>query len=290
MNRSSKKHPKKSPPGFHGVARRVLKNARDHQNSDDPRQGGTPAFRSVFISDFHLGSKHSQAGKLLAFLESNSMERLYLVGDIVDGWRFAKFGHWPDSHTKVLDTIFAKAGNGTRVTFTPGNHDHLFRAYLGRNVRGIEIKHDLIFETADGRRFWVVHGDQFDKTAYVPDWMFHAADLFNRGLHVVNNYYNAVRKSLGMSRKCLVAHLKNTSKHSGEFKKKFARVIAGATAEKGLNGVICGHIHKAEKRTLEGVTYINTGDWVDSCTALVEHFNGRLEILNFNEVEALKAA
>lgn len=290
--RPKKTKPKKAAKNaarFRGVAKRVLTAARTAER-DGPGAPGNHAFRTVFISDFHLGSKRAKADLLLSFLEHNSMERLYLVGDIVDGWRFAKFGHWPESHTRVLDAIFAKARGGTKVTFTPGNHDHLFRAYLGRNVRGIEIRHDLVHETADGRRLWVVHGDQFDKTAYVPDWMFRAADLFNRGLHTVNDGYNGVRKIFGMPRKCLVHQLKNTSKHGEKFKRKFALTVAGAAARMGVDGVVCGHIHKAEERPIKGVTYLNTGDWVENPTALVEHFDGRLEFLKFGEPAALKAA
>ncbi len=239
------------------------------------------AYRSVFISDIHLGSTRSQAEKLLSFLQSHDMEQLYLVGDVVDGWRFAKFGHWPETHSEVLNSIFAKANNGVKVTFTPGNHDHLFRAYLGRTVKGVKLVHDLIHETADGKKFWVVHGDSFDKTAYVPDWIIQIADFANRGLHFVNDAYNGLRKKLKLAPRCLVHYLKNTSKHGEEFKKKFARLISAATAEKGADGVICGHIHKPEKKSLSGVTYFNTGDWVESCSALVEHPSGRLEIIRW---------
>lgn len=270
---------------FHTLAKQVLKTAREHERALDalpPDNRDRKAYRSVFLSDFHLGSKRSQAEKLLAFLDEHDMENLYLVGDIVDGWRFRKFGHWPESHSAVLHKIFEKSRNGSRVIFTPGNHDHHFKNYVGRNVRGIELHHDVIHETADGRRFWVVHGDQFDKTAYVPDWVFHIADFFNRTLHGVNDGYNGIRKRLGMSRKCLATHLKNNTKRAEEFKQKFARLIAGKTEEEGYHGVICGHIHKAEKRSIGGVKYINTGDWVESCTALVEHFNGQLEIVKWN--------
>ncbi len=273
---------------FHSLAKHVLKTARENgktRGALPPNNGARKAYRTVFLSDVHLGSKRSQAEKLLAFLEQHHMERLYLVGDIIDGWRFKKSGHWPKSHSEVLHKIFEKVQDGVRVIFIPGNHDDHFRSLVGRNVNGIELHHETIHETVDGRRFWVVHGDLFDGAANVPKWLFHIGDFFNNALHLANDGYNGVRKKLGLSHKCLATHVKNNTKKAKKFKDRFARMIAGKSEEKGVHGVICGHIHKAEKREIGGVKYINTGDWVESCTAVVEHFSGRLEIVKWDHAE-----
>ena len=273
--KKNKNKPKKAR--FHGVARSVLSTPSPAAAKAKDK---TP-YRTVFISDIHLGSRGAQAESLLGFLEKTATETLFVVGDLVDGLRFKKSGHWPKAHTDVFHSIFAKARDGTRVVFTPGNHDGLFHAYIGRTLQGVEIHKDFVHRTADGRRFWITHGDRFDRAADVPEWLFHLGDVFNRTLHLTNRGLNNVRRKLGYPHWCLATYMKNDTKRAQLFKEHFAGKAARETSEKGVDGIICGHIHKAEDRDIENIQYINTGDWVESCTALVEHFDGRLEIIRW---------
>lgn len=238
-------------------------------------------FRALFISDVHLGSKASQAGFLLDFLRFHDAQTIYLVGDIIDGWRLKRAWHWPQSHNDVVQKLLRKARKGTRVIYIAGNHDEFLRQFQGTHFGGIEVLDRCIHESADGRKYLVVHGDQFDvivhnyrALAYLGDWAYDAA-IF------VNSWMNAARRQLGLPYWSFSSWAKFRVKKAVNFIGAFQIVVADEARRSGADGVICGHIHHAAIQTLDGIEYMNTGDWVESCTALAEHLDGRFEIISW---------
>jgi UDP-2,3-diacylglucosamine pyrophosphatase LpxH len=236
-------------------------------------------YRTLFLSDIHLGAKACQAQALLDFLRDHDADTIFLVGDIIDGWALRKHWHWPQAHNDVVQKILRKARKGTRVIYLPGNHDEFLRDYFGTHFGGIEVAAEAMHETADGRRFLVIHGDQFDFVirharwlAYLGDWAYDAALLMNRWL-------GAIRRKLGLSYWSLSAWAKLKVKNAVNVISKFEDQLTAEAARRDADGVICGHIHHASHRQIGPMTYVNTGDWVESCTAAVEHFDGRIEIL-----------
>lgn len=237
------------------------------------------AYRSVFISDIHLGSPGCQAELLLDFLRHASCQHLYLVGDIVDGWRMKRGWHWPQSHNDVVQKLLRLTRKGAKVTYIPGNHDDRVRDFCGVHFGGIVVARDAIHQTADGRRFLILHGDEFDAVVRLAPQLAFAGDLAYRGALRLNTLLNAVRRRFGLGYWSLAGFLKSKVGNATQFIDNFERALADEARRRGVNGVICGHVHKAQMRVIDGVTYINDGDWVESCTAVVEHFDGRLEIL-----------
>jgi UDP-2,3-diacylglucosamine pyrophosphatase LpxH len=241
------------------------------------------AYRTIWISDTHLGTSGCQAELLLDFLKSTNCETLYLVGDIVDGWQLRKGWYWPPRHNDIVRCVLKKAKHGTRVVYVPGNHDEAFRDYAGLNLGGIELKLEAIHETADGRRLLIVHGDEFDGVVLYARWLAFLGDHAYTLLLKLNRLVNRVRKQLGMPYWSLSSHLKKKVKNAVQFVFSFEQAVAHAAVERGADGVVCGHIHTAEIRGIGEVTYYNDGDWVESCTALVEHADGRMEIVDWAE-------
>ena len=243
-------------------------------------------YRSVFISDIHLGTRGCKTDYLLDFLRHHESERLYLVGDIIDGWRLRTSWHfWSQAHNDVIQKILRKGRKGTQVYFIPGNHDEMIREYEGMQFGGVSIVNEMVHTTADGRRFLVVHGDEFDnivryhkQIAILGSWAYDVA-------LVVNNVYNFFRRKFGYPYWSLSAYLKRKVKNAVEFITEYEHELAQQAKKRGVDGVICGHIHHPEIRQVEGVTYCNDGDWVENCTALVEHFDGRLEIVRWAHVK-----
>ena len=238
-------------------------------------------FRTVWISDIHLGTPGCKAELLLDFLKSIECETLYLVGDIVDGWQLKKGWYWPARHNDVVRCWLKMAKHGTRVIFVPGNHDEIFRDYVGLNFGGIEVMPQCIHVTADGRSLLVLHGDEFDGVVLCAKWLALLGDQAYTMLLKVNGVLNRVRRMLGKPYWSLSALLKKRVKNAVEFISNFEQAVAHAAYEQGADGVICGHIHTAEVRQIGTVTYYNDGDWVESCTALVEHAGGRMEIIDW---------
>jgi UDP-2,3-diacylglucosamine pyrophosphatase LpxH len=235
--------------------------------------------RTIFISDVHLGTRGCKADLLADFLSRNTCHTLYLVGDIVDGWRLKYRWFWPEAHSRVVQAILRKIDSGTHVIYVPGNHDEFFRSYCGREVAGVEIMREAIHETADGKRLLVVHGDHFDAViayakwlAYLGDWAYTLALQLNEWCHVA-------RRLLGLRYWSLSAWLKQKVKNALEYICRFEEAVANDVRARGFDGVVCGHIHHAAIKTIGGVQYLNDGDWVESCTALVEDARGHLEIL-----------
>ena len=239
------------------------------------------ALRTVWISDVHLGTPGCNAELLLDFLKSTECETLYLVGDIIDGWQLRKGWYWPTRHNDVVRCILKKAKHGTRVVYVPGNHDEALRDFTGLNFGGVEVVDDIIHRTADGRDLLVIHGDQFDGVVLYARWLAFLGDHAYTLLLKLNQVVNAVRKLLGLPYWSLSSHLKKKVKNAVQYVCSFEAAVAHAASERGADGVVCGHIHTAEIRQIGDVTYYNDGDWVESCTALVEHFDGRIEILDW---------
>ena len=241
------------------------------------------AYRSVFLSDIHLGTRGCQAELLLDFLRHMTCEQLYLIGDIVDGWKMKSGLYWPQSHNDVVQKFLQQARKGVQVTYIPGNHDDRVRDFCGVHFGGVLVARDIVHQTADGRRFLVVHGDEFDTVLRRAAWIAHGGDIAYRAALALNTLLNHIRRRLGFGYWSLSAFLKSRVKNALKFIDNFEGALAGEARRRNLDGVICGHIHKAQMRDIDGTLYVNDGDWVESCTALVEHFDGRLEILKWAE-------
>jgi UDP-2,3-diacylglucosamine pyrophosphatase LpxH len=237
--------------------------------------------RTIFISDVHLGTPGCKAELLADFLAHNDCRTLYLVGDIVDVWRLKRSWFWSAAHTRVIDAILAKVRSGTRVIYVPGNHDEAFRDYCGVLLAGVELAPEAIHRTADGRELLVVHGDMFDGIVTYARWLAVLGDRAYAAALRLNDLVNFARRRLGLPYWSLSAFLKHKVKNAATFICDFERAVSRAASLRGADGVVCGHIHNAEIKTIEGVLYCNDGDWVESCTALIEDARGRLEIVQW---------
>lgn len=239
-------------------------------------------FRTIWISDVHLGTRGCNAEMLVDFLRSVECETLYLVGDIIDGWRLRKGWYWPDAHNEVIRRVLKMAHRGTRVVFVVGNHDEMLREYAGLTFGGVELVLDTVHQTADGRRLLVTHGDSFDGVVLYAKWLAILGDKAYSVLLRANVLVNAVRRRFKLPYWSLSAHLKKRVKNAVQFVCAFEEAVARETAERGLDGVVCGHIHSAEIRRIGDITYYNDGDWVESCTALTEDSQGHMTIVDWS--------
>ena len=241
----------------------------------------TNHYRTIFISDVHLGTRGCKADFLLDFLKHNDADEIYLIGDIVDCWRLRRSWFWTQSHNDVVQKLLRKARKGTRVTFVPGNHDEPLRDYDGLSFGDVLVANEAVHVTADGRKLLIVHGDGFDGVMKYAPWLAKVGDhAYTWCLHV-NHWYNRIRVALGKPYWSLSAYLKTRVKDAVKFISDFEEAMAAEAKRRGMDGVVCGHIHKAEIREIDGILYCNDGDWVESCTALVEHRDGRLEIIEW---------
>jgi UDP-2,3-diacylglucosamine pyrophosphatase LpxH len=238
-------------------------------------------YRTVWISDIHLGTRGCNAELLVDFLRSIQCETLFLVGDIVDGWRLRKGWYWPDAHNEVVRRILKMAHRGTRVVFVAGNHDEMLRDYAGLTFGGVELVLEAEHETADGRRLLVTHGDSFDGVVLYARWLAFMGDKAYEILLRANLVFNAVRRRLKLPYWSLSAHLKRKVKNAVQYVCNFEEAVAHEAVSRGFDGVVCGHIHCAEIRQIGPITYYNDGDWVESCTALVEDAKGAMEIVDW---------
>ncbi|WP_375288834.1 UDP-2,3-diacylglucosamine diphosphatase [Sphingomonas sp.] len=248
------------------------------------RIGTRERYRTIWISDVHLGTRGCNAEMLIDFLDHVDSDTMYLVGDIIDGWRLKKKFYWPAAHNDVVGRLMKRARRGTRMVYIPGNHDEMFRQFAGLDFGGIAIRRKAIHETADGRRLLVLHGDEFDAITLGHRWLAHVGDFAYNALMALNRWTSAVRRRLGMPYWSLSKHAKAKVKNAVNFISNFEEVVAHAAGSRGVDGVICGHIHTAEIREIEGITYYNDGDWVEGCNALVEHHDGRMELLHWADV------
>jgi UDP-2,3-diacylglucosamine pyrophosphatase LpxH len=257
----------------------------------DTDDGETRRFRALFLSDIHLGTKACQAELLLQFLRTHDADVIYLVGDIVDFWRIKRTANWPQAHNDVLQKLLRKVRKGTRIVYLPGNHDEAMRDYVGAKFGGIEIVDSLIHTTADGKKALVVHGDQFDVVVHYAKWLAVLGDKAYVAALWANTHLNFARRKAGMSYWSLSAFLKHKVKQAVNFISAFESALANEARKQGAEMVICGHIHHVAIRQMGDVTYINTGDWVESGTAIGENIDGSLEIINWmRDHEKLLAA
>jgi UDP-2,3-diacylglucosamine pyrophosphatase LpxH len=248
--------------------------------SEEPEPEPT-VYRTLFLSDIHLGTRGCQAELLLDFLRHNDAETIYLVGDIVDGWRLKSGWYWPQAHNDVIQKLLRKVRKGARMIYVPGNHDEFARDYIGMVFGGVEVTDHAYHMTADKKRLLIVHGDQFDIVvqharwlAWLGDWAYTLALWLNLG-------FTKIRRRLGFPYWSFSAWAKLKVKNAVNFIGAFETALAEAARRHHANGVVCGHIHHAVIRDMDGITYINTGDFVESCTAVAEHEDGRLEVLRW---------
>ena len=246
----------------------------------------TKTYRTIFISDVHLGTKDCKAGHLNNFLKYNTCETLYLVGDIIDAWKIQQNKwRWKQSHTNVVRRVLGHAKRGTKVIYILGNHDEFLRPYLhyGLGFGMLEIKNQCEHIGADGKHYLVTHGDLFDGITRLAPWLSFLGDKAYDFVLALNSRFNWFRHRLGFGYWSLSLFLKQKVKRALDFMFQFEKNLAGYCKKKGYDGVICGHIHKAEIKEIDGVIYMNDGDWVESCTALVEHHDGRWEIITWTQ-------
>jgi UDP-2,3-diacylglucosamine pyrophosphatase LpxH len=251
---------------------------------------GRRQYRTIWISDIHLGTRGCNAEILIDFLDHVDSDKMYLVGDIIDGWRLKKRLHWPPAHNDVVWRLLKRAKRGAEVIYIPGNHDEIVRQFCGLDFGGIAIRRYAIHETADNKKLLVLHGDEFDAVMLSHRWLAHVGDAAYEAVMALNRVVNAWRRLFRMPYWSLSKHAKAKVKNAVEFISRYEEIVAQAAAHRGVDGVVCGHIHTAEFRDIDGIAYYNDGDWVEGCTALVEHFDGRMEILHWaDEIEKRQA-
>lgn len=234
--------------------------------------------RSIFISDVHLGCRYTHADSLLAFLKNHQPQYLYIVGDFIDGWRLRKGWYWNDTYTFLFKRIVDLMKRGTRVFYTPGNHDEFLRDFI-ENLGSVQLADEFIHVTADQRRLLVTHGDKFDACVLHARWLAHLGDAGYNLLLGINIVFNALRRRLGLGYWSLSQYIKGRVKQATCYIGNFEECVTRYAAERGCEGIVCGHIHTPKILERNGIAYYNTGDWVESCTALVEYADGSLELL-----------
>ncbi len=258
---------------------------------DERHRVGRQKLRSVFLSDIHLGSRYSQAESLLDFLNAIQPEHLYLVGDIIDGWRLKHRWHWRPVFNQILPRLLELGRSGTQVRFTPGNHDAFFREFT-HDFGFLEIADTFCHHTADGRRFLVLHGDRFDDVELRTPWLSYVGSWAYETLLWLDAHINQVRSLFGCEQHSFSADIKRRVKQAVMFVSRFEQRLRQAAFEAGCDGVICGHVHTPAVSLQQGLAYFNTGDWIEHRTALVEHDDGRMEIVHLprRPFEAMQAA
>ena len=247
-------------------------------------------YRTIWLSDIHLGTRGCKAEYLLDFLKYHEADTIYLVGDIIDGWRLKKSWYWPQLHNDVVQKLLRQARKGVEVIYVPGNHDEFARGFADLSFGGVRVVNEAIHILADGRRLLILHGDKFDGVMHYARWLAYLGDGAYETLLRVNTVFNVVRKHFGMEYWSLSAYLKNKVKNAVSFVSNYEQMIARAAKEADVSGVVCGHIHKSELCYIDEILYCNTGDWVESCTALLEDRSGKLSLLEWtNKSTELKS-
>ena len=270
---------------YGGTTKTISKTDKRVGPSGAPRR----LYRAIFISDVHLGTRGCADEMLIDFLDHCDSEYLYLVGDMIDGWRMKRRFYWPERHNAIVRRIMKRAKRGTRVIYIPGNHDEMFRQFSGLDFGGVEVRRSARHETADGRRLLVLHGDEFDAVVLGHRWLAFLGDGAYNFLLTLNVTINWVRRRMNLPFWSLSKHAKHKVKDAVAFIGRFEETVATAARKHGVDGVVCGHIHTAEERDIDGIAYYNDGDWVESCTALVEHDDGSMEILHWGDEIAARS-
>ncbi|SAK63105.1 metallophosphoesterase [Caballeronia hypogeia] len=259
---------------------------------DDEPADSTDAphrYRTIWLSDIHLGSGGCQAPYLLDFLRHHESEYLYLVGDIIDGWQLRKGWFWPQAHNDVVQKILRKARKGTQVVYIPGNHDEAARQFCDLAFGDIHVRGEAFHTTLAGKRLWIVHGDLFDGVIQHAKWLAYLGDTAYTGILLLNRWFNRVRTKLGFDYWSLSQYLKHQVKNAVNFISQFEKVMTDEARRRGCDGVVCGHIHKAEIREIDGTLYCNDGDWVESLSALVETYEGELKVVYWTVMRSPEA-
>jgi UDP-2,3-diacylglucosamine pyrophosphatase LpxH len=251
--------------------------------NDVQNDAGIKRYRALFVSDLHLGTKACQAEAFLDFMRVTEADRIYLVGDIVDFWRIKRGVYWPQAHNDILQKLLRKARKGTDLVFIPGNHDEALRDYCGQRFGGIAIERKIIHTGVDGRRYLVMHGDEFDVVVRYAKWLALFGDWSYALALWANTHFNVIRRFLGLPYWSLSAYLKQRVKRAVNYIGEFESALAKEARRRGAQGVICGHIHHAAMRQVGDVVYINAGDWVESCTAIAETEDGTFEIIRWTQ-------
>lgn len=241
----------------------------------------TDRYRTIWISDLHLGTRAAKAQALLDFLDRTKSERYYLVGDIFDGWALQRSWYWPDAHNEVLQALLNIAG-GAEVIYVPGNHDEAARQFPGLRLGGITIRRNAVHTTADGRSFLVLHGDEFDGAVRHAQWVSKLGGWAYEQLLALSRYVNHVRRWMDLPYWSLAAAAKTRTKRAVQYIADFEQAVVQRASQRDVDGIVCGHIHVPALRTIQGIEYANVGDWVENCTALVEHPDGRLNIRHWS--------
>jgi len=244
-------------------------------------QVGTRHFRTLFISDIHLGTRGCQAGRLIDFLRYHEADTIYLVGDIVDGWALKSSWYWPQEHNDVVQKLLRTARKGARLIYVPGNHDEFLRDYYGTHFGGIEVMEHAIHVAGDGMRYLVIHGDLFDLVVTQARWLALLGDKAYDFAITANRLFNAVRRRLGFGYWSLSKWAKLKVKNAVNYIGDFEKTLVAEAHRRSVDGVICGHIHHAAVHNEFGIAYVNCGDWVESCTAVAEHEDGHFEIITW---------
>lgn len=245
-------------------------------------------YRSIFISDVHLGTKDVRNDCLLNFLTTVEADYIYLVGDIVDFWKLKKSWHWPETNNQIVQRVLDKVKEGTKVIYIPGNHDERLRDYVGSNLNDVIVCEDAIHTTKENKKLLLIHGDEFDSIVMTNKWLVHFGDWLYDHIVVLNRYYNYVRRKLGFPYWSLSSYLKMHTKKAVQYIENFENAVIHEAKRRGLDGVVCGHIHHPAMKQVDGVMYANTGDWVENCTAIVENQNGQLEVLRWANMHELE--
>lgn len=252
-------------------------------HESDSRQA--QQYKTIWLSDIHLGYKGCRAEYLLDFLHKTECDTLYLVGDIIDIWSMKNNFYWPQSHNNVIRTLLGKAKRGTRIIYIPGNHDEVFREYIGMVFGNIEIYEEFTHVTQDGKRLLLLHGDKFDDTVRINRTLGMLGDAAYEGLIFANSWYNHVRKRIGYKYRSITGFFKNRVANVKSAVQRFEKEAVNEARSRGYDGIVCGHIHHAEIKHLDGILYCNDGDWIENCTAMVEHEDGSLHILHWSDYQ-----
>ena len=261
-----------------------------HLNLKDHPAPRVNHYRSIWISDIHLGTPGCKVERLLDFLRRNESEQLYLVGDIIDGWQLRRRWYWTQAHNDVVQKVLRKVRKGTRVTYIAGNHDEAVRHFIGLAFGGIDIRNEAVHTMLDGRKFLVVHGDLYDAVVQYAKWLAFVGDYLYNLLLRLNHWLNHIRAKLGFPYWSLSQYLKHKTKNAVNFMTAFEDAVANEARQRGFQGVVCGHIHRPQIREINGITYCNDGDWVESLSALVETFEGELKIIEWLRETSLETS
>jgi UDP-2,3-diacylglucosamine pyrophosphatase LpxH len=240
-------------------------------------------YRSIWISDIHLGTRHAQVEDLLEFLRETECRYLYLVGDFLDGWQLKSKWHWEDSYNVLIQKLLRKSRKETQIIYITGNHDEFIDQFLGMNFGSVMLAREVIHTAADGRRYLVLHGHQFDGIMHFNRLLDRIGTRLYDWILDFNLHFNRIRRMFGFGYWSIAAYLKYKAKAAVKYVSDYEDAIVQAARKQNVHGVICGHIHRAEIKTVDDVVYMNSGDWVESCTALVEDFDGKIELIHFHE-------